>query len=161
MLELALFIVPSVAIAAYLTNVALRAPRPVAVKVLCIAGLAGLMPITAAGFSELLGRPKPVALQHPVVSSPDVTVIASTMKEGVNIWLWVVREDQAEPRAYVLPWSEQAAKQLREAESEGERDGAPVKMRQTALNSRQEEVSEQMFYVAPQVPLPPKTKDAG
>jgi len=161
MIELALYVLPSVAIMAYLTNVALRASRPVSVKVLCIVGLAGLLPITTAGFSDLMGRPKPTAIQHPAVSGNDVTVIASTMKEGVNIWLWVVSDDQEEPRAYALPWSEQAAKQLRAAESEGEREGTPVKMRQAELQEPQEETDEPMFYAAPQMPLPPKTAEAG
>jgi len=160
MLDLALFILPSTAIAVFLTSVALRAPRRISVKILCIAGLAGFVPLTTSGFSELMGRPKPIALQHPAISGKDVTVIASTVEEDTRIWLWVVREGRAEPRAYALPWSTEAAKQLREAQTQGEREGAKVKMRLTAANNETEEVEEPMFYVAPQMPPPPKT-DAG
>ena len=112
-----------------------------------------------SGLSELMGRPKPVALQHPAISGEDVIVIALTVEEDTRIWLWVVREGRSEPRAYALPWSTEAAKQLREAEAQtqGEREGGKVKMRVTAANNETEEAEEPMFYVAPQVPLPPKT----
>jgi hypothetical protein len=161
MIDLAYYLLPTAAIAAFLASVALRAPRRVGVKVLCIAGLAGFLPLTMAGFGDLLGRPKPVALLQDIVGRPDATVIAATMEEGEMIWLWVAFELSAEPRAFALPWDLELAKQLRKAQADGERQGSKVKMRLTRLKDKPESRAEPMFHAPPPPPLPAKTAEAG
>jgi hypothetical protein len=161
MTDLAYYLLPSAAIAAFLASVAVRAPRPVAVKVLCVAGLAGFLPLSLAGFSDLMGRPKPVALMHEIVDRPDATVIASTMEEGSSIWLWVAFEASAEPRAFALPWDLELAKQLRKAQADGERQGSKVRMRLARLKDAPELRTEPVFYAPPPMPLPAKTAGAG
>jgi hypothetical protein len=161
MIDLAYYLLPTAAIAAFLASVALRAPRRVGVKVLCIVGLAGFLPLTMAGFADLLGRPKPVALLQDIVAWPEATVIAATMEEGEKIWLWVAFEPSAEPRAFSLPWDLELAKQLRKAQADGERQGSNVKMRLTRLKDKPENRAEPVFHAPPPPPLPAKTAEAG
>jgi hypothetical protein len=161
MIDLAYYLLPTAAIAAFLASVALHAPRRVGVKVLCIAGVAGFLPLTMAGFADLLGRPKPVVLLQDIVSRPDATVIAATMEEGERIWLWVVFEPSAEPRAFSLPWELELAKQLRRAQADGERQGSKVKMRLSRLKDKPENRAEPVFHAPPPPPLPAKTAEAG
>ena len=59
-----------------------------------------------------------------------------------------------EPRAYVLPWSQNAAQQLQDAMGKAETDGTAVEMAMASdagLDTR-----EPMFYALPQPPLPVK-----
>jgi hypothetical protein len=161
MIDLAYYLLPTATIAAFLASVALRAPHRVGVKVLCIVGLAGFLPLTMAGFADLLGRPKPVALLQDIVARPEATVIAATMEEGEKIWLWVAFEPSAEPRAFSLPWDLELAKQLRKAQADGERQGSKVKMRLTRLKEKPENRAEPVFHAPPPPPLPAKTAEAG
>lgn len=161
MIDLAYYLLPAAAITAFLTSVALRAPRRTAVKVLCVAGLAGFLPLALAGFADLLGRPKPLELLQDLTDRPDVTVIASTMEEGNRIWLWVAFEASPEPRAFALPWDLELAKQLRKAQTEGERQGVKVRMRLARLKDRREDRPEPVFYAPPPPPLPDKTAESG
>jgi hypothetical protein len=74
--------------------------------------------------------------------------------EHEAIYLWLVMPDSLEPRAYVLPWSMQAAQQLQEAMSQAEADGTAVRMTmpfEPSLDDR-----EPMFYALPQPAMPPK-----
>ena len=160
MIELAYYLLPSAALAAFLASVALHAPRRVGVKIVCIAGLAGFLPLALAGYSDLLGRPKPVALLQQIVERPDATVIASTMEEGEKIWIWVAHDGSAEPRAYALPWDLDLAKQLHKARADSERLGSKVRMRLTHLKIKPQERTEPVFYAPPPPPLPAKTAAA-
>ena len=81
-------------------------------------------------------------------------MLAADMREGEAIYLWLRMQDIAEPRAYVLPWSIEAAKQLHRAQGEAEKVGAAVLMRGPFIDG--DEGGEQMFYAQPQKPLPPK-----
>ncbi len=76
------------------------------------------------------------------------------MQEGKAIYLWLALEGTAEPRAYVLPWSEKLARQLHGARRSAEASGTRVKMRLPFENSLDR--SDQVFYAAPQSPPPEK-----
>ena len=59
-----------------------------------------------------------------------------------------------EPRAYVLPWSVEAAQQLQDAMSQAEADGTAVRMTMPFEASLDER--EPMFYAMPQPAMPAK-----
>lgn len=144
----------AVLIAAGLAAIAIRAPHPLALRAGAIV-LAGLLMATGyAAFAELLGRPKPATLEWAAGQTRDAVVLAADIREGEAIFLWLKAEGISEPRAYMLPWSMQMAKQLRRANVEAEREGTEVRVRGRLQDKLEEH--EQMFYVPPPPPLPPK-----
>lgn len=163
--DLALYLLPAGAIAAFLGTIALRGPHPLALKVLGVLAVGSFVPIAHESLVGLLGLPKPVALERNMADNGRATVLASRMKEGEAIWLWLAFEDSPEPRAFALPWDEDTAKQLRKAQSEGARDGAAVEMRVAvpdATEGHDDTQLEPMFYPAPVAALPEKpVTDAG
>jgi hypothetical protein len=141
--------------AAALAGIAIRAPHGLWLRTGAVV-LSGILMATAyAGFGELLGRPKPAKLEWAIRNTPEATVVAADMREGKAIYLWLRMDGAEEPRAYVLPWSMEAARQLHYAQGQAERNGTAVRMRNPFLSG--EEGGERMFYATPQQPLPPKT----
>src|SRR5690606_31273637 len=126
---LAIYFLPAGAIAAFLGAIALRGPHPLAVKVLGVLAVGSFVPIAHESMVGLLGLPKPMALERNMADNGRATVLASSMKEGEAIWVWVTFEGSPKPHAFALPWNSETAKELRRAQSEGARDGAPVEMR--------------------------------
>lgn len=144
----------AVVIAAGLAAIAIRAPRPLAMRAGAVL-LAGLLMATGyAGFAELLGKPKPVTLEWATAQTDDAVVLAADLREGEAIFLWLKADGEDEPLAYRLPWSMQAAQQFRRASAEAERKRGEVRIRGQLRDQLEEQ--EQMFYVPPPQPLPPK-----
>ena len=72
------------------------------------------------GGAEMLARPKPIHLEW---RAPDQTeLLAARLLEGEAIYLWLALPETGEPRAYVLPWSLELAKQIARAMEEGGQD---------------------------------------
>lgn len=143
-----------VVVAAALAAIAIRSPRPLAMRAGAVMLAGALMATGYAGFTELLGRPKPADLEWAARNASEATVLAAEMREGEAIYLWLQLEDIAEPRAYALPWSTEAARQLHEAQGRAENTGTEVLMRNPFTDA--DEGGERMFYAAPQPALPPK-----
>jgi hypothetical protein len=111
-----------------------------------------LIAVVYGGAIELLGRPKPLRLEWR--DAADAEVLSAMPVENEAIYVWLLLPDSAEPSAYVLPWSVQAAQQLQEAMSQAEADGTAVRMTmpfEPSLDDR-----EPMFYALPQTAMPPK-----
>jgi hypothetical protein len=111
-----------------------------------------LIAIVYGGAVELLGRPKPLRLEWR--DAADAQVLGAVPVENEAIYVWLVTPDSAEPRAYVLPWSVQAAQQLQDAMGQAEAEGTAVRMTlpfEPSLEDR-----EPMFYALPQPAMPPK-----
>jgi hypothetical protein len=141
-------------LAAILANIALWSPRRLRVKLAALAVTAVFLPAGYYGLTEMLSRPKPVDFEWARRSVPEATVLGSHMVEGKAIYLWLGLPDTATPRAYVLPWSEQAARQLHAAGRLAEEAGTEVQMREPFENSLDRR--EQVFYAPPQPPAPAK-----
>ena len=139
---------------AILANIGLWSPRRLRVKVVALGALALLLPTLYFSMAELLGLPKPVQSEWAKRNLPEATVLAAKLEEGEAIYLWLAMEESTHPRAYVLPWNENMAKQLFEAEREAEANGTNLKMR-LPFDGISEEM-EQKFYAEPQPALPPK-----
>ncbi|MBI3454123.1 MAG: hypothetical protein HY057_15060 [Rhodospirillales bacterium] len=143
-------------LAALLTSISIWAPRRFFVKAAAV-GLAALfVPLSYAGLSGLLSRPKPASLEWARKTIPEAAVLGSSIREGEGIYLWLQMPNVGEPRAYVLPWNRQMAQQLQEATREAEKSGTGLRMRlpfERSLDNR-----EPKFYALPQ-PAPP-LKDA-
>jgi len=144
----------AVLVAAALASIAIWAPRRLAVKTTAVACTALFMPLGYAGFSDLLSRPKPVALEWWLGQADEATVLGSQMHEGKSLYLWLQVAGEPEPRAYRLPWDKRAAEELQSAIEEAQRNGTQARMRlpfEATLDRR-----EPKFYAPPQPALPPK-----
>jgi hypothetical protein len=141
-------------LAAVLASIAVWAPRGLALKVGALACAALFMPVAYLGLSDLLSRPKPVALEWWLGEADEATVLGSQMREGDSLYVWLQLDGEREPRAYRLPWSQQMAQQLQQALEKAQRDGTEARMRlpfEPTLDNR-----EPKFYAAPQPAMPPK-----
>ena len=141
-------------LAALLASIAIWAPRSLAIKAGALGCTVLFMPVAYAGLTDLLSRPKPVALEWWLGNAQEATVIGSQMREGSSLYLWLQLDGESEPRAYRLPWNQKMAQQLQQALEKAERDGTEARMRlpfEPSLDGR-----EPKFYAAPQPALPPK-----
>jgi hypothetical protein len=111
-----------------------------------------LITVVYGGGAELLGRPKPVRLEWR--QAADADVLSSRAVENQAIYVWLSFRDNAEPRAYVLPWSQRAAEQLQAAEQTAGERGSGIRVK-LAFDSFADS-DEPRFYATPQLPLPPK-----
>ncbi len=118
-------------------------------------GAAGILIVTVYyAMSDMLGRPKPVSLSWLHAGADEFQVVAAQLDEPHAVYLWLRTPDAAEPRAFSMPWSEQAARQLSKAQREADRHGSEVVMRMKRSNPEADD--EPMFYTEPQPALPPK-----
>jgi len=144
-----------VLVATGLAAVAIWAPRSPAPKFAALVLTALLMAGGYGGLMEVLGRPKPMKVAWTAEKAEETTVLAARFIEGEAIYLWLESGEAPIPRAYVLPWSMENAKQLNEATRQAESEGTVVQMRKQS--SAETETNEPIFYARPQAPLPDKT----
>jgi hypothetical protein len=116
-----------------------------------------LIVIVYGGAAELLGRPKPLRLEWR--DSAKAQVLAALPVENEAIYAWLITPTSPEPRAYVLPWSQNAAQQLQDAMNKAEADGTAVQM--TMSPEAGDDGGEPMFYAPPQPSLPAKNYGSG
>ncbi|MFQ6018030.1 MAG: hypothetical protein ACE5KF_07520 [Kiloniellaceae bacterium] len=146
------------ALAAILANIALWAPRRLRIKIGALVTTAAFLPVAYASLAEMLSRPKPVGIEWAQRNITEATVLGSRMEEGEAIYLWLGIEGIDEPRAYVLPWDQQMARELHGAQRSAEQTGTRVQMRlpfEPSLDRR-----ERKFYAAPPPPPPAKQTPA-
>lgn len=144
-------------LAAVLAHIAIWSPRNLWVKVGALATAAAFMPVAYASLSTMLSRPKPIEMEWSRDQLTDAAVLGARLEEGEAIYVWLEMDSVDEPRAYVLPWSQELAKQLQGAQRTAEQTGTKVRMRKPFENSLDE--SNQLFYAAP-IP-PPQEKEGG
>ena len=148
-----------VVIGAALATIAIWAPRRLSLRITAVGMSALLAAVAYGGLVDLLGRPKPVALELTPIPPSEATVIAAQLREPEAIYIWLMFDGAVEPRAYVLPWDTQMARQLREGMEDAEAQGTSVRMRTAQRQNSDPE--EPVFFVAPQQALPPKPRARG
>ncbi len=154
--ELTGFFAVLAGLAAVLANISIWAPRKVWVKVTALVTTALFLPAAYVSLADLLSRPKPVDIEWGKAELAEATVLGASMKEDEAIYLWLGIEGLAEPRAYVMPWNQEMAQQLQDAQRAAEAEGNGVRMTQPF--ERSWDKRERRFYAAPQPPLPDKRK---
>ena len=154
MIDLFMLFAVLTALVAILANIALWSPRRLRVKLGALATLLLFLPISYASLSEMLSRPKPIEYEWSRQDLAEATVLSSRLEEGKAIYLWLGIEGIEEPRAYVLPWDEQMARQLHGAQRSAEESGTRVQMRLPFEDSQDRR--DQLFYAMPQPPAPAK-----
>ena len=144
----------AVLLASALAAISIWAPRRLWMKATAVAITALLSASAYASYVELLSKPKPVSLEWAQRHANEATVIAASLKENVAIYLWLQLEGAESPRAYALPWSQEAAEQLQQAMREAEEQGTGVQMESPFDTDRQP--TEMVFHAAPQPAMPQK-----
>ena len=142
------------AVAVTLGYLVIWSRRALAPRVAAVALSIGLIGVLGASLVDQLGRPKPLRVEWTKSTSDDVDVLGSRIVEGQGIYLWLGFPGEAEPRAYVLPWSTKTANDLQKALEEASKDGGTA--RAQIPFERSWEVREPKFYAMPQPKLPNK-----
>ena len=148
-----------VLIASGLAGIAIWSPRPLWLKVSALVLATLLMPTAYASLVDLLGKPKPVTMEWVRGAAAGATVLGASAREHEAIYLWLQFDGSLEPRAYVLPWNLETARQLQQATRRAQAEGSAVRMRRPF--DRDPDSGEPRFYAEPQPPLPQKSPVAG
>jgi hypothetical protein len=148
-LHFALLALPVLALAVLAGRTRRAIPLVVVALAALVLGLAYL-----AG-TDLLGRPKPLRLATLERGADSAEVIAATFVEGEAIYLWLRLPGAPAPRAYVMPWSQSAAKALFRAQGQAEQSGAQVVLN-GPFGSDSAGAETGLFDVVRLPPLPPK-----
>lgn len=144
----------AVALIAILAQISVWSPRRLWVKVTALITMTLFLPVAYISLETLLSRPKPVEMEWASENLAEASVIAAQIDEDESIYLWLAVNGIDEPRAYVLPYSEQAARQLHAAQQGAEQEGTDVKMRRPSESGQDDQ--EPMFYAPPQETPPEK-----
>ena len=123
------------------------------------AGAVGLLALTAAvaytAFSDLLSRPKPMALEFIRDDLGEAEVLGAALREGRGIYVWLRLPGVDEPRYYVMPWQLETAEELQKAMREADRNRSGLLMRLPFEKSIERRAMPR-FYAVPAPKLPDK-----
>lgn len=144
----------AVALVAILAQISVWSPRRLWVKVTALVTMSLFLPVTYFSLEALLSRPKPVEMDWASEHLADASVIAARIDEDESIFLWLAVAGLEEPRSYVLPYSEETARELHAAQQGAEQEGTEVKMRRPSESGQDDQ--EPMFYAPPQETPPEK-----
>ncbi|TQV80797.1 hypothetical protein [Denitrobaculum tricleocarpae] len=144
----------AVALVAILAQISVWSPRRLWVKITALVTMTLFLPVAYISLETLLSRPKPVEMDWASENLTDASVLAARIDEEESIYLWLAVAGIDEPRSYVLPWTEETARELHAAQQGAEREGSDVKIRRPSESG--EDDQEPMFYAAPQETPPEK-----
>ena len=138
-----------------LAVIAVWSRKRLAVRVGAVAALLALVVMNYSALVNLLGRPQPV--EHDSLESfeGEAIVLATSIDEGLAIYLWLRHPNIRQPRYYRLPWDQEAAIALKKALDQSMRNNSTVMMNPNYEGSL-ETKKEPLFYVLPQERLPLK-----
>jgi hypothetical protein len=144
----------AVLLAGLLGLMAIAAPEKRFWKVIALGLTALFLPMSYLAASDLLSRPKPLQQELLQAQLDESVVLSSVIKDGEDIFIWLKIPGVQEPRAYSLPWNEETAVQLHQAQSEAEEQG--VEMTMSMPEGETLDTTEPVFKVNAPPPLPPK-----
>jgi hypothetical protein len=153
-IEVVLLYAGLAAVAVTLAHIGVWSPRKLWLKIVALGAICAFLPLGYASLAELLGRPKPVSLEWVHRHAATANLVGASLQEGKAIFVWLQLPEDAEPRAYRLPWSRQLAQQLQGAQAQAEKNGKGVEVRapfEESLDRR-----EPVFHARPQEALPEK-----
>ncbi len=154
-----LFFVVFLVAGTVLANLAIWGQRRLWMRWGAVLATAAFLPAAYLSLSDLLSRPKPIWLEWEHSDLAEAAVLGSELREGVAIYVWLAIPNRAAPRAYVLPWDLEMAKQLQDAGQTSEKTGVGIMMAKPFEPDRDDQ--EMIFYAAPQELLPVKRSEAG
>ena len=143
----------SLGLAAALAAITIWSPRALWIKVGALGVTTLFVPLTYLSMTELLSRPKPVALEW-TRGLGEARVLGADLREGEAIFLWLRVPGTDDPRSYQLPWDQKLAEQLHKAQREAAQLGTDVRAKNLRRGPEGDE--KPVFYARPQDALPPK-----
>jgi len=152
--HLIIFFAITACLAAILAQISLWSPRKLWIKVSALATMVLFLPVAYLSMVDLLSRPKPIEIELIKFDLAEAAVLSHRMVEDVAIYLWLGIDGADEPRSYVLPWDQETAEQLQEAQRAAEAEGTGVRMKQPFEQSWDKR--DKKFFAAPQAPRPSK-----
>lgn len=144
------------ALSSLLASIAIWSGTKLRNKVVAVTIVAIMLPVGYASLVDLLSRPKPFSHEWLHRDLTQATVLGARLAEGESIFVWLELPGINEPRAYVLPWNEELAKQLHSAQAQAQEQGTEVSMRTPF--KRTGDAQDEQFYAKPQEPLPVKQR---
>ena len=147
------------AIAAVLASIGIWAPRKTWVRLAAVGIMALFIPAAYAGLSDLLSRPKPVSIEWIHRNAKEATVLGSRVLEGQAIYVWLQLPGGEQPRAYILPYDAETAKQLHKAEGDAKRNGTQARMKRPFESRKTRNPLKDQFFAPAQPPLPSKPSE--
>lgn len=153
------FFVVFLAIAAVLASIGIWAPRRTWVRIAAVGVMALFIPAAYASLSDLLSRPKPVSIEWIHRNAKEAAVLGSRVQEGQAIYVWLQLPGAAQPRAYVLPYDVETAKQLHKAQSDAKRNGTQARMKRPFKSRKTDNALKDQFFAPAQPALPDKSSD--
>ncbi len=152
--NLVIYFAAAAALAGLLASIALWAPRQLWIKLSALTATALFLPASYVSLADLLSRPKPIHFEWSEARVSKADVLSARLEEDEAIYLWLAIDGVQEPRAYVMPWDQEMARQLHDAQRRAEAEGSAVRMNQPFEKSWDKR--ERKFYAAPQPPAPMK-----
>lgn len=137
-----------------LALIAILSPAKRRYKCIALLSTGLFLPLGYLVANDLLSRPKPLQIEVLKQHLDKSVVTASVMQEGEAIYLWLQMANINEPRAYHLPWDENLAKELHEAQRNAEESGTDVEMSMVEGDAAYSE--KPMFQAKAAIPPPPK-----
>ncbi len=156
--DLSLAFLAPVMLGALLASLAIWSRRAMRVRLLALAAMVGFTASLYVALTDMLSRPKPIALEWSMPDPEKSAIVASQLREGEAIFLWLMRDADSAPQAYRLPWSEELARQLHESQREASQTGTAVRMNDPRDGNLAE--GERVFYAEPHQSLPAKQQAA-
>ena len=153
MMLVVLILLAFLILAATLAWVAIAQPGPLWRKWLALLALTLAVPVAIIGVHELLGRPKPTALEWVHDFPGGATVIGYRLQEPDAIYLWLVFPDETEPRAYALPWDLGTAEELQEVHRQASEKHQEMVVEQSEDADQYDEDMKLSFHLATPKPL--------
>ena len=152
--HLIVFFAIAACLAAILAQISVWSPRKLWIKLSALVTMALFLPTAYISMVDLLSRPKPIEIEWVKLDLAEAAVLSHRMVEDVAIYLWLGIEGADEPRSYVLPWDQETAEQLQQAQRAAEAEGTGVRMKQPFEQSWDKR--DKRFNAAPQAPRPLK-----
>lgn len=141
------------AVIALLASIAIRAPRPLALRTLAVVATTAFIPTAYVALNELLGKPKPIARTWFEPRAKTATLLGVSLDDGKAIYLWLRLDGVKEPRAYVLPWQLELAQRLQDVIEEAITTNGVVRLHDPfAHRSLQDPTQLNLNIVVPNAP---------
>jgi len=146
-----------------LGSLAIWAPRPARVRIIAVVIVALFLPALYLQMLEMLSKPKPMSFEWYQANTDLAQLLGVSMVEGEAIYLWLLLDDQREPRSYKVPWNLELAEKLEDSVDEAVRRGATIVLRKPFFRKSAEDLGHLNMEIVPppmprqkRPPLPPR-----
>lgn len=141
-----------------LTLLSIRYVRNFKIRTLVVALFIAMLPVSYVAYSDLIGRPKPIAVEWVRSNIEEAKVIGYVLLEDQGIYLYLGIPGDKEPMSYKLPWDTKTAEKIQKAGEAARKQDTDLMVRNPfgIPYEKSLEERERMFYPRPQPKSPDK-----